>query len=307
MVRTGLIGIGRWGNNYLRLLPQISNFVGFADTDVDKAELATHGLLYNSNYEDLLPLVDAVCITTPSDTHYEIARKCLEEGKHVLVEKPLTLDSKTSLKLCEIAEKKGVILATGAQYRFNPATIWLKNELANMGTLHNITMRYIHGDKPPRKDMGVIFNFAIHLFDILNFTLQQLPEKIYCKKVNYLSADREDCTVIVADYGEFYTSLECTWFHGEKARDCWVIASNDRIHIDFLRQWICHYDKEGDDIVERPIVVLNEEPLKNELMHFVDCIANKRTPINSGRAGYDTVKLCEIALKSAKQGKEIEI
>ena len=309
MISTGLIGVGRWGNNYMRLLPQVSHFVGFSDTDVDKAELATHGLLYNSNYEAILPHVDAVCITTPSDTHYEIARKCLEEGKHVLVEKPLTLDSKTALKLCELAEEKGLILATGAQYRFNPATIWLKNELANMGTLHNITMRYIHGDKPPRKDMGVIFNFAIHLFDILNFTLERLPERIFCKKVNYLSPDREDCAVIVADYGNFYASLDCSWFHGERARDCWVTASKECVNVDFLRQWIRQYCKEedGEIVEERHRVKSREEPLKNELLHFVDCIEHNKTPVNSGRAGHTTVKLCEIALESARREKVIEI
>ena len=310
MIKTGLIGAGRWGNNYLRLLPQVSRFIGFADTDENKAELGRDTLwaTYKTNYEDLLPLVDAVCITTPSDTHYKIAKKCVEEGKHVLVEKPLTLDAKTSLKLCKLAEKKGLILATGAQYRFNPATIWLKNELANMGTLHNITMRYIHGDKPPRKDMGVIFNFAIHLFDILNFTLERLPERIFCKKVNYLSQDREDCAVIVADYGDFFASLECSWFHGERARDCWVTASKECVNVDFLRQWTRQYCKEEDgEIVEEGHQVKSEEPLKNELLHFVDCIEHNKTPINSGIAGYTAVKLCEMALESAKRKKEVRI
>jgi len=306
-LKTGLIGVGKWGKNYLRILPQISRFIGFADTDKDKAISATQGITYKDNYEDLLPLVDAVCITTPSDTHYEIAEKCLEAGKHVLVEKPLTLDSRTSQELCELAEERGLILATGAQYRFNPTVIWLKNELANMGTLHNITMRYVHGDKPPRKDMGVIFNFGIHLFDILNFTLERLPERLFCKKVNYLSSDREDCAVIVADYRDFYASLDCSWFHGEKARDCWVTGSKECVNVDFFRQWIHQYDKEKNgEIVEQPILVLNEEPLKNELLHFVDCIANNKiSPINSGRAGYDAVKLCEMALQSTKQEKEI--
>lgn len=306
-IKTGLIGVGKWGKNYLRILPQISRFIGFADTDRDKAIAAQKDITYKDNYEDLLPLVDAVCITTPSDTHYEIAKKCLEEGKHVLVEKPLTLDSRTSLELCELAEEKELILATGAQYRFNPTVVWLKNELASMGTLHNLTMRYVHGDKPPRKDMGVIFNFGIHLFDILNFTLQRLPEKIYCKKVNYLSADREDCAVIIADYGKFFVTLDCSWFCPIKERDCWVIASEKSVHVDFLKQQINVYEREKGKMVALPIEIKVEEPLRSELFHFVACIKNDETPVNAGWDGHRTIKLCEYALKSAEEEKEVEV
>lgn len=163
-------------------------------------------------------------------------------------------------------------------------------------------MRYIHSTNPPRTDSGVVFNFASHLFDILNYVLEKQPKSIYCSKVNYLSEEREDAAMITLDYGNFIASLEVSWLHPLKRRDCWVIGSQGKIYTDFWEQTMQRYSIEVglEGTVNKgfdDIVVEQNEPLKDELQHFLDCIDKGVKPVNSGYEGYLVTKMCESALK----------
>jgi predicted dehydrogenase len=196
----------------------LCDFVGFVDKRRCEELAEKYDIKYFKGVGEILPIVDAIFVVTPTDIHYEIVRRCLLEDKHVFVEKPLTLNSVEAMELVKIAEMRRCILAVGYQYRFNPVVIRLKEVIKEIGNIHYITMRYIHSSKPPRKDMGVIFNFGSHLIDILNFSLNKLPERIFCKKVNYFSKEREDFASILLDYGDFVASLEVSWLHPLKKR-----------------------------------------------------------------------------------------
>lgn len=305
MIKVGIIGIGKWGRNHLRVFSELDcDLVGISDINTNEAELLScdYGILYKKDYHDLLPLVDAVSVVVPTDLHFEIVKDCLLAGKHVFVEKPLTLDSIQAAGLAHLAEKKDLILAVGYLFRFNPAVMVLRRQLKNIGDLQYITMRYIHSTNPPRTDSGVIFNFASHLFDILNFVLMKIPKSIHCKKINYLSEEREDVAMITLDYGDFIASLEVSWLHPLKRRDCWAIGSEGKIYTDFLEQRMRKYSIEvglestTNKKVE-DIVVEQNEPLKDELQHFLDCIEIGVTPINSGYAAYLVTEMCENALE----------
>lgn len=292
MVKIGLIGCGKWGLNHTRVLSQINcDFVGIADTNPETKKVAKkYGIDYEKNYEDLLPRIDSISICTPTDTHYNITKQCLLKGKHVLVEKPFTLNSQKAKELIELAKKKKLKLAVGHLFRFNPAVIKLKKN--NLQDIHYITMRYIHSHKKPRKDCGSIFNFGSHLFDILNFILKIQPKSIFCKKVNYFSNELEDSAIVLLDYGGFFASLEMGWLHPLKKRDMWIIGKRN-IYIDFLEQSI------------NDIKLPWKEPLEEEMKHFCDCVDNDKKPINDGIWGYLTARQCEAALKSTITGKEI--
>jgi predicted dehydrogenase len=279
----------------------------------ETAELAkNYGIVHEKNYTDLIPNVDAVSIATPTDTHYKIVKDCLLSGKHVLVEKPITLHSEEAKELVDIAEEKHLVLAVGHLFRFNPAVLKLREILPELGDVNYITMRYIHSNKPPRKDSGTVFNFAIHLFDTLNFILDATPEKIFCKNINYISDEREDCAMILLDYGGFVASIEVSWLHPLKRRDVWVIGSKEKVYVDLLNQKIAKYMIEihPDKTMDRgstSIDVDQREPLREELNHFIDCCECHKKPINDGMQGYYAVKLCELALQSAEEGTEVAV
>ena len=312
MTKIGIIGIGKWGKNHLRVFSDLDcDLVGISDINTNEAELLSndYDVLYKNDYHDLLPLVDAVSVVVPTGLHFEVVKDCLYAGKHVFVEKPLTLDSIQAAGLAHLAEKKDLTLAVGYLFRFNPAVRELKEQLKTIGDLQYITMRYIHSTNPPRKDSGVVFNLASHLFDILNFVLEKTPKSIHCKKLNYLSEECEDAAVITLDYGNFMASLEVSWLHPLKRRDCWAIGSEGGIYTDFLGQKMQRHsievglesttNKGVEDIVVEP-----NEPLKNELQHFLSCVESGETPINNGYAAYLVTEMCENALEIGKKNEE---
>ena len=120
MTKVGVIGVGKWGVNHIRLYKELDcELVGIADTEKSKESLAKENIVnYFSDYHDLLPLVDAVSIVTNNDTHYDIIKYCLNSGKHVYAEKPITLDHKKAKELIDLAKKNNLILNVGYLYRF---------------------------------------------------------------------------------------------------------------------------------------------------------------------------------------------
>ena len=315
-LNVAVIGAGKWGENHVRVFSEIDcNLVGLADVNPEKKALARkYNLKFETNYKELLPLVDAVSVVVSTDLHYKVVKDCLMANKHVFVEKPITLDSKEAEELMNLAREKNRILSVGYIFRFNPVVQELKKELKNLGDTHYITARYVHSNKPPRKDCGVVFNFAIHLIDILNFVLDKKPKKVFCKKVNYLSEEREDCALLILDYGDFIANLEVSWFHPLKKRDMWIIKSKGKIYVDFLEQTMQVYPiriTHEKTIAEREINVEIRkcEPLKEELKHFCECVENNLLSNEVTNLGeeYITTKICEKCLESAKLGKEISL
>jgi predicted dehydrogenase len=314
MIKIGVIGAGKWGQNHVKNFSELDcELVGIADTMQKNAELAKkYGIIYEKNYKDLIPNVDAVSIAAPTDMHYEIVKDCLLSGKHVLVEKPMTLHSNKAKELVDISEEKDLILAVGHLFRFNSAVLKLKEEMKNIGDIDYITTRYIHSTNPPRTDSGTVFNFAIHLFDVLDFILGIPPTKIFCKTINHISPEREDCALITVDYGSFIASIEVSWLHPLKERDIWVIGSDEKIYSDLLEQTMTKYSieisqKEIKNLGSSAIDIKKNEPLREELKHFIDCIEQNKTPLNNGKIGCEIVRLCEAAIKSAKTGKEVAL
>jgi len=319
MAKIGIIGIGKWGKNHLRSLSDIDcNLIGISDVDIKKKKLAEEfGVKFFQDYKQLLGEVDAVTVTAPTDTHYQIVIDCLNTGKHVLVEKPIATTSEQSEELVSLAKSKNLILSVGYLFRFNNAIKRVKELLKEIGEIQYITCRYIHSTKPPRTDSGAILNLGIHPMDILNFITGKKPIKVFAKKKNLLSKQFEDSAVVMFDYGEFFATIEVSCTHPEKKRDIWIIAEKEKIYVDYFNQKVIRYPLnvtyekvERNEPFEENISA--NEPLKDELKYFVELIDEKdRNGIvdveNIGREEYYTTRACELSIESAETGKEMII
>jgi UDP-N-acetylglucosamine 3-dehydrogenase len=313
-LRIGVIGAGKWGQNHVRIFSELGKLSGISDQNPEAKSIADgYNVSFETDYKKLLQTVDAVSVAVPTDRHYEVVKDCILAGKHVLVEKPMTMDSTQAKELIELAKEKNLVLAGGYLFRFNAAAIELKKQLKNLGDIQYITARYIHSNKPPRKDSGVIFNFAIHLIDVLNFVLERKPNNIFCKKLNYLSKDREDCAFIILDYGDFVANLEVSWFHPLKKRNMWIIGSDEKIYADLFEQIIIRYPIKIDNdktVADKEInvEVHKNEPLKTELKDFCkrieDNMDGESVDINEEHV---TIELCEKCIESAKIGNVVEV
>jgi len=319
MVKIGVIGTGKWGKNHIRVFSGLDcDFVGIADINPERKTLADEfNTGFFTDYKEMLPLVDAVTVVVPTDLHYKIVKDCLNAGKHVLVEKPVTLHADTTKELVDLAKEKGLILSVGYLFRFNPAVRKLKELVKSVGKIQYIKGRYIHSSKPPRKDSGAVLNLGVHLIDVLNFVFEERPKRVYCKKVNLLNDVHEDSATIVLDYENFFAELEVSCCHPWKKRDMWIIGEKDKIYADFFEQKIVRNPfiitedgVQGKKNVD--VEIIKNEPLKEELVHYVSCVAkhkqgNLLEEDNVGKEEYYTTKICELALQSASFRRDLNV
>lgn len=321
MVKIGLIGCGRWGENHAKKLKELPCiFTGISDTDENKRAFAKNlDIPFFPEYRELLSSVDAVSVAVPTLLHYQIVKEALGAGKHVLVEKPVTLTSNATKELVQLAKEKRLILSVGYLYRFHPAVQTLKEMLKTAGKIHYIAGRYIGGQNRLWADSGAILNFGIHMIDILNFVLGVRPQKVYSKKQNLLDPEREDSATVTLAYDQFFATMELSCVHPEKERDIWIIAEKQKIHANLATQNMRIYnfsiDAQGRrEGISAPVEVSIEksDPLTSELAYFIQCVEN-HTPErfseieNIGREEPDTTQICECARRSALTGEEITI
>ncbi|KKW18873.1 MAG: hypothetical protein UY60_C0002G0050 [Parcubacteria group bacterium GW2011_GWB1_50_9] len=320
-VKIGLVGCGRWGQNHAKTIGRLAcEFVGIADPDPAKADFAKGlGVSYYSDYRELLPRVDALLVAAPTALHFDIVQSALAEGKHVLVEKPMTLSTRQSAELVRLAHEKALVLSVGYLYRFHPVVRALKEKLAAGQKIHYITGRCIGGKNRLWADSGAIFNFGIHFFDILNFILDRRPASVFAERQNLLDPEREDSAMVNLIYPDFFASLELSCVHPEKARDFWVITDREKIYADLEKQEMRVYDFSIDaagnasgSLEPRVPPIEKGDPLADEFSYFFRSLAD-HDPVsydakkNIGREDLATVHICEAALRSAVLGRKLAI
>src|SRR6202030_3441000 len=182
-----LIGLGRWGANHLRVLQSMSIELFVAETD--PARLNSSGVPQSHRTADassFFPIIDAAVVVTPAQNHFEICSGLLEAGKDVFVEKPITSESADAKKLVELAMRSGLVLQVGHIFRFDPASVWMRDAIAE-GRFGEIKMLRANfsGFKRPRQDTGVTFADGIHFIDLFRFLLGKPPRRVNAVMRNF--------------------------------------------------------------------------------------------------------------------------
>jgi predicted dehydrogenase len=329
-VRVGVLGCGYWGPNHIR------NFSSLRGDGVEMAVAADRdegrrnriGGLYpwvrleieaDTVLDD--PEIDAVVIATPVSTHYPFAKKALEAGKHVLVEKPFVTSSEQANELCKLAESKGLTILVGHTFEYTAAVNRIREIVAN-GELGEVL--YIRSLRVNlglfQKDINVIWDLAPHDISILLYALQQMPVSVSAVGSAHVTKGIEDVAVITLQFGEtLMANVVVSWLDPRKVREITIVGNqkmlvyddvspNEKVRIyDKGVEGPSHYDSFGEfqysyrygDIVTP---MLNEqEPLGVECRHFIACIRGEEQPRSSGRVGANVVRILEAANESLKQ------
>ncbi|MHA1293070.1 MAG: Gfo/Idh/MocA family protein [Promethearchaeota archaeon] len=333
MIGIAIVGAGYWGKNHVRnykslLVEGKIDYLKICDTNENRAkEIAeSYGLDYCTNNEDILndERITAVVIVTPSATHYDLAKLFLENKKDVFVEKPLTLNSNQANELVNIAKNQNKILMVGHLFRYHPAIKDIKKRIdfGEFGKINMIlTYRFALGI--PRKDMGVIYALAIHELDLSCYLLNQsFPKSILADSARYHQEVVEEMTNIIMEFPNGIKSYMMeSWnipVYGKK-RELIIIGSEKSAIIDYLtpneykifdtkiKKHIISGEptlKIEDNEVSK-IILKYKEPLKEEVLHFVDCIKNRKIPDTDGIVGYKAIQMCEAVLKSIQENRKI--
>jgi predicted dehydrogenase len=322
-----LIGLGRWGANHLRVLQSMPIELYVADTD--SARLNASGVPQSHRSPDassLFPIVDAAVVVTPAQSHFEFCRALLEAGKDVFVEKPITSESADARRLVELAKRSGLILQVGHIFRFDPASVWMKDAIAQ-GRFGEIKMLRANfsGFKRPRMDTGVTFADGIHFIDLFRFLLGKSPTRVHAVMRNYMERagqmDDESLVVLEYDLGgktPIFATVEAGYHVPGKMRQLTIAGKDLSAVCDYnvaqykIKTFDNRHIAAGAEIkaTEGAVHQLEfppEEPLRAELAAFLDAIETRRPPMVDGTDGMDAVRVVEAALESARTGKWIEL
>lgn len=323
-LKIGIIGCGYWGPNLIR------NFVDLRGSEVvmvsdlnpqrlDRIHSTYPGVLLTENYTDLFQQnLDAVVIATPPPTHYPIAKECLEHGLHVLVEKPLTLNSAHAKDLIRLSDEKGLVLMVGHTFEYNAAVHTLK-KLMDDGELGDIY--YLDSARLNlglfQRDLNVMWDLAPHDISIILYLMGKLPLAVSAQGTVCVVDKLHDVAYMNLIFPDnVMAHIHVSWLDPCKVRRVTVVGSkkmavyNDVENLEKIKI----YDKG----VEAPpysnnfgefqlsyrygdILIPNirfTEPLKVECQHFLDCIIKHEKPCSCGEDGLNVVTILEAAQKS---------
>lgn len=325
----GLIGCGYWGVNYLRVMGELPATVRWAvDAAPERRAFVTQRyphVTVDTQHEAMLsdPAVDAVIVSTPAVTHFDLVRQVLEAGKHCLVEKPLTVDTATGQELARFASKVGRVLLVGHTFLFNAGIQKMKEVMASpaFGRVY-----YLHATRtnlgPIRDDVNALWDLAPHDVAILNFLLDSVPEQVSAVGGSFLAdAGHEDVAFATLRYpGGIIGNVHVSWADPNKVREVVAVGSEQRVVFDDLnnleRIRIFHKGvsyaqtdigsygefrllvRDGDIVSPR---VAPSEPLKNQCRHFLDVIAGRARPISDAWTGVDVVRVVEAVSRSMRE------
>lgn len=330
MIRLALIGVGKFGKNYLRILQDMPGVELAAVAVISKNSLksvAVSDLVQKTiNAEDIFGNfeIDAVVIATPTKTHVALASSALKQGKHVLLEKPMTATLKEAEELARIAEKSGKILMIGHQYCYNDHIRFLKQKLTGgfFGKIHYIYAEHFY-TKPLFGKVGCFWETATHELAILDYLFDEFSIKRKMSRFeDFFGKDRDDFANVsfslysksysqileninIRDYAEsFPVTISTSWCAPEKVRKFTIVGEKGAAIFDEVRDtknplMLYKIDDEDFGYKEISIDVPNAgEPLRNELEHFIECISKKRRSLTDYRHGLRVTKYLNAIMSS---------
>ncbi len=335
MVKVALIGYGYWGPNLARNLHQLQDAKLAACCDPDPSRLALAQAMYphgpgTTRLEEVLsdPGIDAVVIATPVPTHFELTKAALGAGKHVLVEKPLAMNSSEAVTLTDAANARGLVLMVGHTFEYNPAVLLLK-DLINRGDLGQIYYAYSTRVNLGRlhRDLNVLWSIAPHDISILLCLFDQMPLEVSARGNSYLKIGVEDVVFLSLLFPNGVTAyIHASWLDPSKVRRMTIVGSKRMVVYDDVESEgkVKVYDKgvlkvdhgeiygefqyklhSGD--IHIPKIDMTE-PLRNECAHFVECVAKGSKPRTDGESGLRVIKVLEAAHRSLEQrGAPVEV
>src|SRR5688572_2122622 len=324
-LKIGVVGCGYWGPNLIR------NFNSLTDCDLKlmcdlNAQRLKHMKSLYPHVEGIMDFghmlngagLDAVVIATSVKTHYPMAKASLEAGKHTFIEKPMAASVAECEELIEIAEKNGLILMVGHTFLYSPPIRKIKEIIrhGDIGEIQYISARRLNLGLF-QKDINVAWDLAPHDISIILHIMQEMPRSINCRGAAHITPGIEDVTSMSLHFSsEKSAIIQSSWLDPRKVREMTIVGSERMIvyddvaaqekikifdvrverppHYDTFAEF--HYAYHYGDMYSP--YIKQDEPLKTECQHFLDCIRNGQQPLTDGHKGLEVVRILEASTAS---------
>ncbi|MGA2865154.1 MAG: Gfo/Idh/MocA family oxidoreductase [Verrucomicrobiota bacterium] len=316
-VRVSVLGAGSLGKEHVRIYAELAaagqvELAGVYDVAAETARkvAAKHGVRAFDSVAAAAAASDAVSIVTPTCTHHELAGTLLRQGKHVLVEKPMTDNAAQAAELVELAQQRDCILQVGHVERFNPVFKYLQT----VATEPRFIETHRLSPYPARStDIGVVLDLMIHDLDVVLAFVKSPVTSVDAVGIPVLSQSEDIANARLRFANGCVANLTASRVSPERMRKIRVfsggaltsyisldyraqegfiyrLARNDQPESSFLKKLLHAKDSTivsefgGKRIVREPVPIAKEEPLKLELEHFAQCVRAHRPPLVSGES-----------------------
>ncbi len=316
-----VVGAGRWGLNHVRTLNDLNSLGGVIDKNkniTSEIKKKYTNCLTFSNLESSFEIeFDAYIVATPPRTHFKIAKRIIEKNKHVLVEKPLTLNLEHAIELNKLAKYKNVNLMVGHLLLFHPAFKKIKKLMDN-GALGKV--QYIYSNRLNlgkfRNDENVLWSFAPHDIALFNYFFNDIPSKIVSNGIDILQKGIHDTSITSFQYkSKMMGHIFVSWLHPFKEHRFVIVGSKGMIRFEDagLKKPLLFYDKTVDTRGDFPksklgdcyeIKYNNEMPLTLELKYFISKINKGKIDIADGDSAVSVMRILEEATNSLNSVKD---
>ena len=291
-IRVGVAGVGHMGKEHARIYAELpeAELVGVHDSDPETARKIAGKCKTRafSSLEEMVEAVEAASIVTPTTTHLAIAEPFLKKGKHVLVEKPIAMDTAEARKLVELADQHGAKLAVGHVERFNPVLAALEERLGRP--------RFIEAHRlspyPGRStDIGVVMDLVIHDLEIILHLVRSPVTSVDAVGVPVLSKGEDIANARIRFANGCVANLTTSRISPEKLRKIRVFQDDAYLSLDYMKQEGEIYKRLDGKITRDKIPVMKREPLKNQLAEFLQNVREGTDPRVGGSHGFEALKL----------------
>src|SRR5579883_93331 len=312
MIQVGVIGYGYWGPNVVRNVAEADGYRLIAVSDLNPARLKQverryPGVYLTTDPQEVIdnPAIDLIMVCTPVSTHYELAAAALRAGKHVLVEKPLTMSAEESKRLVDEAARRKLILMVDHTFVYHGAVRKMK-EIVSSGALGDLyyfdSVRVNLGLF--QHDVDVLWDLAVHDISILQYLFPQPPRAVAATGMAHIAGRMEDIAYLTIFYDDnFIAHIHANWLAPVKTRRTTVAGSRKMVIYDDVEQSekIKVYDKgvsvnQDPEALYRTLMTYRTgdmhapqfdttEALKIEMKELAECIESGRQPVTNGAAG----------------------
>jgi predicted dehydrogenase len=330
-----IIGCGYWGMNYVRIFSELveSRVVAVCDQSAERLKEVSRrfpGVYVTTQVDDAASQrgVDAVVVCTEATTHFNVTRRLLLAGRHVLVEKPLTTTTAEADKLIDLAKSNSAILMVGHTFVFNAGVRKVKEYVQQDGG----RVYYLYARRtnlgPIRRDVNALWDLAPHDIAIFNYLLDGTPLWVSAVGGKVLRNCRDDVGFISLGYPDnVLAHVHVSWADPDKAREVVVVKSDRRIVFNDLNgiEQVRVFEKGVSPVEQEPLNygefrfeirdgdiisprIEPAEPLKHQCRHFLDSVRTGKRPISSGVEGRDVVSVLEAVNRSIEcKGLQVEV
>lgn len=329
MKQIGVIGCGYWGAKHARVLHglQCARLRSVVDSDPAKAQAIAEKYPetgWHSEIACLLadPVIDGVVIATPASTHYALARQALQAGKHVLVEKPLTLRPSEAQELTALAEAHSLTLMVGHTFEYHPAVEALRRLVRSgeLGKLYYLDIARLNLGLYQR-DVNVIYDLSPHDISIMHYVLEQQPVAVSARGYSMVHQGTVDVAYIEYHFvSGLVANSRVSWLSPNKVREMTLVGSQKMAVYNDIdpTAMLQVFDRgitpphETENFSEwqfayqygqtRVVPLTNDEPLQREVEHFIECLTSGLPPLTDGHNGQRVVRVLHAAQESLRHG-----